>query len=216
MSSRDRCKVDATIEKYDLDAAEMRYETIDERLLARWIGADGRSSSGYRPLTEWFNKRLLKRIYDEHGRDTIGIRLESEYETLTGDDDIRRREVADDLRMDGIDPDELRSDMVSWSTMRHHLKGCLDAEKEPQTAMSDWEETSVRIAQERTHTKVEEALRSLVSKGRLPGGDEAQIDVQVQLSCPECPVRVPLTDALSRGYICKTHLGSLTTSSPSA
>jgi DNA-binding transcriptional ArsR family regulator len=132
--------------------------------------------------------------------------VSSEYEALTGDDELAREEVLEDLRSDGIDAAAVVDDMVSWSTLRHHLKDCLEAEKAPARAATDWERESVRIAQERTAQKVSDALRSLESKGELPQAERAEVAVQVQLSCPECPVRVSLAEALNRGYICREHL----------
>lgn len=206
MAAEGDCKVDRVVDRYGLDPARDDYDSVDAYLRARWTGADGRSPDGYRTLASWFNKRLLKHVYDAHGRETVGLRLDSEYEALTGDDELARQEVLADLRADGIDASAVVEDMVSWSTLRHHLKDCLDAEKAHATATTDWERESVRIARERTAQKVAAALRSLDSKGELPNADRAEIAVQVQLSCPECPVRVSLSEAVSRGYICREHL----------
>lgn len=203
MTVQDGCKVDLVCDRYGLDGLETRYESVDDRLLTRWTGADGRSADGYKTLTEWFNVRLLKRAYDEHGRETVGPRLDAEYEVLTGDDDLARRELADDLAADGIDAAELTEDMVSWSTMRHHLKDCLDGEKESEKAATDWERESVDVARSVAAEKVADALRSLAAKGDLPGADEAEIDIDVTLSCPECPTRISLVGALERGYVCE-------------
>lgn len=206
MADDGACKVDRVVDEYGLQPARADYDSVDEYLRARWTGTDGHPPDGYRRLATWFNKRLLKRAYDAHGRETVGVRIDSEYEALTGDDELAREEVLEDLRSDGIDARSVVEDMVSWSTLRHHLKDCLDAEKATPTATTDWERESVRIAQERTARKVSEALRSLDSKGELPNAERAEVAVQVQLSCPECPVRVSLTEAVSRGYICREHL----------
>lgn len=199
------CKIDAATREYDLDVPQSAYDGVDDYLLQRWTGADGRSAEGYRSLTEWFNKRLLKRVYDEHNREATGVRLESEYEALRSDDDLTRRELADDLHAAGIDADELTSSMISWSTMRHHLKDCLDGSKETAEASSDWELESVRIAATRTEEKADQAVQSLVSKGEIADGDAAEISVDVQLSCPVCHVRTPLEEAAERGYVCREH-----------
>ncbi|MDS0293824.1 rod-determining factor RdfA [Halogeometricum luteum] len=199
------CKVDVAADRFDLNAPTARYDSLDAYLLARWTGADGAESEGYKSLTDWFNRRLLKRVYELEGRDATSVRAESEYEALTGEDDVRRDEVAADLRADGIDAEELRRAMVSWSTMRRHLNGCLDGEKPERTATTDWERESVRVAADRVREKVRSALTSLVGKGRLADGEGVGVDVQVKLSCPECPARVPLEDALDRGYVCREH-----------
>lgn len=206
MAAGGGCKVDRVIESYGLDPARDDFDSVDGYLRTRWTGDDGRAPAGYRTLAEWFNKRLLKHVYDDHGRETVGLRVETDYEALTGDDELVRREVMDDLRADGIDAGALCQAMVSWSTVRHHLKGCLGAEKPPDEATTDWERESVRIAVDRVTQKATAALRSLDSKGDLPNAMRAEVDVQVQLSCPECPVRVSLAEALSRGFVCRDHL----------
>lgn len=200
------CKVDRVVRRYGMTPGDPAYDTIHRHLAAQWTGQDGRSAVGYRALTEWFNKRLLKQVYDKRGRETLGARLDNEYETLTGDDELLREELIDDLDADGIDGREITEDMVSWSTIRHHLKGCLGENKDTEPAATDWEYDSVRIASDQVSAKANEALRALASKGELPKADDAEVDVRVELSCPECPVRVPFEDAVSRGYICKDHL----------
>lgn len=199
------CKVDSLIERHALTIPDPDYESVDEYLVARWTGADGRSADGYKALTEWFNKRLLKRMYEEHGRDTVSVHLDREYEVITGDKDIQWDELAADLAVDGLDIDEIRTEIVSWSTMRHHLKGCLEAEKNTTSAETDWEANTVQMARERAAEKARSVLTSLTSKGRLRDADRAQVDVQVKLSCPDCSVRVPFEDAVERGYVCNTH-----------
>lgn len=210
MNDSSRCKVDEVIEARGLGPSDRSFDTLDEQLLARWTGRAGRSSEGYRPLTEWFNERLLKRVYDERDRDALGVRLETEFEVLTGDDDLRRQELADDLAVAGIDADRLLDDMISWSTMRTHLNDCLDGEKESPTAETDWERESVDIARERTAEKVAEALRSLAGKGDIADGDAVDADVAVFLTCEECSTRVRFDVALEQGYVCERHADATT------
>jgi DNA-binding transcriptional ArsR family regulator len=199
------CKIDPIIERHSLTVPDPGYESVDEYLVARWTGADGRSSVGYKTLTEWFNKQLLKRLYEDHGRDTVSAHLDREYEIITGDEDLQRDELAADLATDDFDIDELATMLVSWSTMRHHLKDCLGAEKDMSSAKTDWESNTVQMARERAAEKAQSVLSSLHSKDRLRDADQAEVDVQVKLSCPACSVRVPFEDAVERGYVCNTH-----------
>jgi len=200
-----KCKIDFVSDRYDLDEFETRYGSTDEHLLARWTGEEGVEPDGYRTLTEWFNKRLLTIVYEKHGRETMGTRIESDYEALVGDDDLLREEVMDDMRSDGIDAENLERDLVSWSTMREHLTTCLDGEKTIRESTSDWEQQSVAYAKNITRTKVRDALSSLDADDRLSGGDDAEITVQVLLQCPDCQTRIPFEDALERGYVCADH-----------
>ncbi|MFB6121626.1 MAG: rod-determining factor RdfA [Halobacteriaceae archaeon] len=206
------CKVDSLVERHSLTVPDPGYDAVDEYLVARWTGADGRAADGYKTLTEWFNKRVLRRRYEAAGRDA-GVHLDREYEVITGDDGVDRDELAADLAADGLDVDDLADELVSWSTMRHHLKDCLDAEKGTRSASTDWEHNTVRMARRRAEEMTRSVLSSLASKGRLPDAERSRVDVQVKLGCPECAVRVPFEDALERGYVCETHAESTTVES---
>lgn len=207
------CKVDEVTATYDLDSVVTGHETIDEGLLARWRGDDGYTSTGYRPLTDWYNKRLLRQVYVAHDRETMGGRVDHEYEALTSDESLQREEVMESLEMDGIDAAQVRDDMVSWGTMRKHLQECLDGDKPEAESETDWERDSIEKARSFAREKVTAALSSLASKGKLTDGDEGTVSVQIQLSCgvDECPTRVPLTVALERGYICEDHVAKIET-----
>lgn len=199
------CKVDRVVAEYGLDDGASDAESIHDRLLARWTGADGRSAEGYRTLTAWFNERLLRRVYEDHGREALGTRVEHDYEALVGDDEFRREDVLESLRADGIDADAILEDLVSWGTMRTHLQECLDGEKDTDSADGDWERDTVSMAESFAAEKVESALSSLASKGELAGVDDASVSVQVHLTCDHCPTRVPFDVALDRGYVCERH-----------
>jgi len=199
------CKVDRLTDRYDLTSPRSEDASIDAYLERRWTGADSRDSVGYKTLTKWFNKRLLSRLYEEHGRDTMAAHLDREYQLIADGGDVERDGLAADLATDGLDIDEVNSELISWSTMRHHLKDCLEAEKELQSASTNWERNTVEMAKEKTAEKARSVLSSLTSKDRLPEAERADVDVQVKLSCPECSVRVPFEDAVERGYVCETH-----------
>lgn len=205
MSGGGGCKVEVVTEAYDLRPAGERYETIDDFLLSRWTGTDGHEPVGYRTLADEFNRRLLKRVYDDHGREVLAARLETDYATLTGDDELRRAELEDHLADDGLDAERIRRDMVSWGTMATHLKDCLGGQKDPPTATTDWERRSIAIATDRAQQTVEEAVSALVSKGELDAPAGVEAGLQVRLGCRACEARVPLAIALDRGYVCETH-----------
>jgi len=210
MGSSGGCKIDRVVGAYGLAGADPRHASIHDGLLARWQGTDGHSAVGYRTLTGWFNRRLLQRACVENGRDIAGGRVDHDYEALTGDDELRRAEVEESLRADGVDADRLLEDMVSWGTVRTHLTGCLDGTKE--RAGGDWERDAIGMARSFAREKVEGALSSLGAKGDLAGLDRASVTIQVQVQCEACPTRVPLEVALDRGYVCETHSGG--TASP--
>lgn len=201
----DGCKLDLVVDRHGVDTADARFESLDEELLARWRGESGFAEHGYRSLATWFNKQLLKAVYEDHGRETLGSRLDDEFETLTEGEELQREELLDDLAADGIDGDSVEGDMVSWSTVRTHLTDCLDAEKDRQPAETEWERRSVEYAEERLLEKVSDALRSYQNKGEIADGGDADASVQIRLACPECPTRVSLSEALDQGYVCAEH-----------
>lgn len=198
------CKVDRAIRDYGLDGTDPHHDSIHEGLLARWRGRGTHSEAGYRTLAAWFNKRLLRQVYVDHGRDTSGGRLDSDYEALTGEDDLLREELRESLRADGIDATAVESALVSYGTMRTHLLECLDGEKDS-SATEPWEKESIRRATAFATEKVESAVSSLDTKGELDGVDSASVQVKVHIQCGECPTRVPLDVALERGYVCEQH-----------
>lgn len=202
------CKVGRVIDARNLDrrAAE---EAVDEYLQRRWRGRDGYSETGLRPLTDWFNKQVLKDEYVATGRSATETRIESEYDALRSGDEIRREEVVDDLETDSIDGEELTDDFISKSSLQRHFTGCLGVEKRTGGRSDrDWERERVEYVREVIGENVEGALRSLENKGELPGATDARTDVSVVLRCPECTTRVRFKTAEERGYICRDHLGT--------
>jgi len=212
------CKVDDLIEEYGLTAPGSDYDSIDDYLAQRWTGSDGRSPEGYKKLTDWFNKRVLKAIYEKHGRSTVSIHLDREYNVIVNEDNIQRTELAADLEGDGMDIDELKKTLVSHGTIRSHFKNCLEVEKDTQASTkssSNSREKAIASAKRMASSKTQDILPDLTETGVVPHADEAIIDVEIRLKCPECDTRVPIEDAIQRGYICKEHMAdSQITDSP--
>ena len=203
MVKQNKCKVDQVIEKYGLE--DPQHTSVDTGLLARWHGKDNHREYGYRTLTDWFNKHILRTVYDEYGRKTLGNRIDSDYAALTGTDSIVQNEVISDIEADGILASGLTDDLVSWGTMRSHLQGCLNGEKESGESVSDWQRSAIRKAKSVAEQKAEESLSSLAANGEIEDGASASVDIEVRLQCAECPTVVPFEVAVQRGYICKTH-----------
>jgi hypothetical protein len=201
------CKVGRIARGRDLDRRAAG-DDADEYLLDRWLGRDGYAERGLRPLTDWFNEQVLKAEYAANDRTATAVRLESEYETLRGDDDIARAELVDDLATDGIDAGALVDDFISKSTLQRHFTGCLGAEKGTGGRSDrEWERERIDYVTETVEESVAGALRSLENRGVLPGATAASVDVPVVLRCPECNTRVRFETAANRGYVCRKHLG---------
>lgn len=202
------CKVGRVIRTRNLDR-ESPEGDINEYLTERWLGRKEYSETGLRPLTDWFNKQLLKKEYVANGRSTMETRLESEYDALRSDDEITKGEVIDDLKTDNVDGEDILDTFISKSTLQRHLTDCLEIEKQTENrSRSNWEQERVEYVQETVGENVEGALRSLDNRDELPGATEAITEIPVILRCPECNTRVRFKTAKERGYICEEHLGT--------
>lgn len=195
------CKIDHLVERLNLSSPP-GYDSLDEYLLARWQGTDGHPPDGYGTLTTWFNKLLMRDGYESKGRETLGVRIDSEYGALMGDDDVIRGEVEDSLAADGINPKRLRKQFISRSTMRRHLTGCLNAEKVQKQDGSDWERAAIDGATTMAHRRIIDALESLASKGKFPEPDEVTVDISVQVSCADDPYHIPVMEAIDSDFNC--------------
>jgi hypothetical protein len=182
-------------------------DDLDTYLVARWTGKGKTEPAGVRTLTEWFNKAVLKTRYREHGRSDSTVRIDSDYEALQGSGipEHVRAEIISELADDGIDGEAITKEFIGKSTLSRHLKECLDATKEAPNSETEWEIDRVRVATNTYRSHLESALQSLGNKNRIAGVDEATLQVQSYLSCPECPTRVSVEQAYEQGYVCADH-----------
>ncbi|MFB6110118.1 MAG: rod-determining factor RdfA [Halodesulfurarchaeum sp.] len=198
------CKVARVAEKYGVPDAVPSELTLSDALLARWQGRDGYREHGYRTLTDWFNRQLFERAAERADRRVSDPQLTAEYEVLTGEDELQKLDLQDELAAAGIDAEQLLADMVSWSSMRGHLTDCLGGEK-TREATTDWERNSIEISRSQARGKIEEAVAALGSKGEIAGAEEAAVSIDVHLHCDRCDTAVPLVVALERGHVCEIH-----------
>jgi len=207
MASTHCCKVGRVRAAHGISPPARFDGDLDSYLVARWTGEGETESAGVRTLSEWFNKQVLKTTYRDHGRSESSIRLDAEYAALQGDDipDHERAELRSELADDGIDGEELTGQFIGKSTLSRHLKECLDATKDTPTAETEWEIDRVRVATNTYRSHLESALQSLGNKGQISGVDEASLQVQSYLACPECPARVTVEQAYEQGYVCADH-----------
>jgi len=201
------CKVGKAIDQYDLKHDVVGGD-IDEYLLARWKGHSGYTETGLRPLERWFNQKILKKVYNNHGLDTIETRIESDYEVLTGDNEVEKDELLNELSSEGIDGEAILDHFISFSTLGRHFNNCLDEHKEKKEPdkNSDWEQNKIEYMQNSMKESTNEVFRSLDSKGRIKGAANAEVKVPVILTCPHCSNEVRFNRALKRGYVCEDHM----------
>jgi hypothetical protein len=199
-------------DKYDLTTGVGTLDKdIHKELLAKWLGINEYPGTSVRGLVDWFNQKIMQLFYLEHDRKDTSPQLSVEYEAFVGDDEARRVWIEEELEQDGIDTDELDDDFVSTATMYRHLTNCLGAEKETDSdsdSGSDWERRNIEILREQAADKVTDTLKSWDNKDVLPGGSDAEVFVEVDLTCPVCSTSVPIRQARQRGYVCEDHLGS--------
>lgn len=199
------CKVGRLITEYDLEQPIGEYE-LEEYLIARWVGDGEYAATGLRPLKDWFNQRLIKSVYLEHGRNVLDTHLESEYETLTAE--TSNPELRADLDAADIDSDQLQSDFISTATLYRHFTQCLAVSKsegDTDEGSLTWESDKIDYTKGIIETNVRESLRSLENKGRLPRGSQAEIKTEIVVGCPDCTTQIGITRAIDRGYICSDH-----------
>lgn len=209
------CKVGTVLARYGLDHG-VGDGDVEQYLLARWLGRGEYSATGLRPLKDWFNKQLLKAVYTENDRRTLGNRIDADYDALTGEEPDFA--VLDDLEADGIDGEQLRGDFLSTATLYRHFTNCLGASKSAQGTDSDgdsaWETDKVDYARDIVERNVAESLQSLDNKDRVPGASRAEVKTEIVLGCPDCGTQVSFERAVGRGYVCQEHMGGEVPAAP--
>ena len=204
MRHRFCCKTGEMIHKYEFDKAEM-----DDTLVAKWRGEDGHDELSINDLEDWFNKQLLKLVYQEQGRPDPEYKIDAEYEVLADDEipEHKRAELVSELEANGIDVESLTDDFVSYSTIYRHFQECIDAEKgaDEDSADTEWERDGLDLARENFRDRVTNSLRALSNKNRLAGYEDSELEFSAHLRCDHCPTRVPIETAVEQGFVCATH-----------
>ena len=201
------CKVGRTSAKHGLDDAGQ--SSVDERLETLWLGGTGATGRSVRDLTDYYNKTVLKEAYIQQSREFLSDHLDSDYEALTSDDEMRRAEIVDSLEADGIDAEALLDDFVSAPTLYRHLTNCLELEK-GRAESEDWEENSLSVTYENTQRYISNILDSWERKGVLPHASHAETTVRIYLDCPVCDTQTTIERARRRGYVCADHMSEET------
>lgn len=206
----DCCKVGRVIARHDLEHSVVGGD-LNEYMLARWLGRNEYPETAVRPLKDWFNKKVLKAVYNEHDIQTIDSRIESDYKALTSDDNDERLPILTELEAAGIDGEELlKEDFIPHATLYRHFTNCL-SEKKPKKNSEDGSATTNEMdrldyARNTMEKRVQEVFKTFETKGKLPHATEADISLRVVVGCPVCTTTVHLEHALKRGYICEDHM----------
>lgn len=182
------CKVSRTVEAYGL-------EDLDGRLLDR--RADGAS---LRRLETVVNEAVLRAALRDAETDVLGD-VSSIYRRLT-DDDVsagERTETEERLSRAGVDPETLRTDFVSYQTVRTHLRECLDVDtdrREPLTPADA--KGTIEWARSRSEGIVERTVERLRDTDDFHAGD-VELTHVIRVSCPDCGQSYPVESFVDRG-----------------
>jgi hypothetical protein len=187
--SDEMCKLDRVAEKWELSA-------LDDRLQSRRTEGDS-----LRDLEQYVNTRVVRAAMQATGMDAIDGEASNLYRLLT-DDSVstgKRVTVESRLERNGVDPESLRSDFVSYQTVRTHLRDCLDVATSRDTDLdTDEARTTVHKLLSRTEAVTERTLERLETAGRLTI-PQPSVSVSLRVSCSACGDDYTFSQLLARG-----------------
>lgn len=178
-------KIVKSMKKYGLDG-------MGDDLERKWTQKDRSERYSIRELATYFNSAIVEQVFKDIGHAPAEIDAEEAYELLH-DDDAPQEDVEfirTWLRQNGVDPDELTSDFVSYHTVFNYLREVRDVES-PDKKSSDpsgqKENAISRIKrlQRRLETISEGSLRTLRNNEIVPDRDFS-IRVNIRVECPNC------------------------------
>lgn len=182
------CKVGRTAAAYGL-------EGLDEELRRRRT-----DDASLRDLEQFVNEAVLERTVRQAGVDVIGS-IESLLDTLTGDDVSagERTEVRDRLAASGIDTAALEADLVSYQTVRTHLRKCLDIDTGGEVGLTlDDGRGTIEWSRSRNTAIIERTLDRLRRQGQLQTGP-VEVSGIVRVTCSDCGATYPVERLVDRG-----------------
>lgn len=179
---------------------EHTLESLGPELERLWT-ADGDERLSLRALADRFNRRLLEAKMTDAGMQPLSGEVENTYRLLTDDnvssaDETRARRQLD---RNGLDPDAVVRDFVSYQAIRTYLREHRGAEHDtndrPRTAV---EAEAIRGLQGRTRTVTADKLEQLRSGDHVEIGD-FRVFTEVNVLCEDCGTRYEIGDLLERG-----------------
>ncbi|WP_324759374.1 rod-determining factor RdfA [Haloarcula sp. GH36] len=187
--SEPTCKIDRVAAKWDLKG-------IDRRLRARRAAGDS-----LRDLETYFNESVVAAALDRAQAETVDGEAANLYRLLTGADVSagKRVDAESKLRRNGIDPEPLADDFVSYQTVRTHFNDCLETPTERETTLTvDDARTTVLKLVSRTESVAHRTIDRLVRSGALTI-PAPSVTVSLRVACSECNNEYSFTRLLDRG-----------------
>lgn len=182
------CKVGRTAGAYGLDR-------LDEELRRR--RSDGAS---LRDLERFVNEAVIERAVRDAGVNVVGS-IASLLETLTGNDVSagERTELRDRLAASGVDATALEADLVSYQTIRAHLRECLDIDTgEPSDLTLEDGRATIEWSRSRSTAVIDRTLDRLRRHGELHTGS-LEVSGTVRVTCSDCGATYPVERLVERG-----------------
>jgi DNA-binding transcriptional ArsR family regulator len=152
--------------------------------IGEYWGGDGDSDQkSIRELTEYLNRRFIKKFAEDAGVALIEGEAENYRRLLTADDvdEGTREEARGKLDREGVDVDSLEAALVTQPTVYRHMTTCLGLEHERPELSHDEAEQRIGGALDRLRNTVLATLRQL---GYEEDVESASIGVNVV--CAHC------------------------------
>ncbi|WP_423747429.1 rod-determining factor RdfA (plasmid) [Haladaptatus sp. SPP-AMP-3] len=186
-------KVSRVAKKYDL-------ADIGDELVELWSRDEDPVS--LRDLATYFNKQVLQTAIENAAMDTLDGDTENIYRLLTDEDTSRGVEIETQKKLErnGIDVDELRSDFVTYQSVRTYLQSGRDIEYRQQTDSERIENVnrSIQQLQSRTQTVAEENLAQLNRTDRIDIGT-FRVLLDLRVFCEDCETQYDVREILDQG-----------------
>lgn len=186
------CKLGRVARQYGI-------EDVEGELVDLWQREDDRYS--LRELAEYFNEELVREAMEDHGLMPLQGEPEHIYHLLT-DGDVSggmKAQLRNRLEQNGIDPDRLTADTVSYQTVNRHFKQCLDLSFESRESTSPKERIdSVTAMARRTELVAQQTVEQLQYADDVTLG-EFDVTVTVGLTCTDCNRDLRLHELVERG-----------------
>lgn len=187
-------KVAKLIDKYDLAG-------LGSELKMYWTG-EGVERMSLRDLAEYFNKKLLEVKMEEAGMSLINNDVDTMYRNLTSDTVSAgtRTDSQNKLSENGIDPEKLDQEYVSYPTVRTYLKEYQDAEYDHISAEEKIEKDRQAIDRlmTRSQSVTTDRIEKLIATDRISSSN-FEVFVNIDVLCQDCGTQYSIGEYLELG-----------------
>lgn len=196
------CKIGRGIQKYDCS-------DLNDRLVEAYTINDASLRDLERIVNESFIRAVLDDIDDSDFRrlgDAVTTTPSELLDVLTGDDKSERARAETILDQAGIDVEALRSDFVSYRTVKKHLNQCLDVDtsrKAPEPVSRTDAQDTIEWAETRCERVVDRTIERLQATHDDIPASNTSVSVSTRVTCSDCGVTKPVTAYITDGCDCR-------------